>query len=153
MKKFRKKNKEVPDDFEKDKTDLEAGATNKDGKDDEYQNADEGDQKEKIIWFPKEKKYFWREQALALRKCFKIFAPAHIIFLFFDIYMYNLEIPAIIFDAVMLYANFYNYMVLSKPTIGAEIGLYVLATFVSLTHIKRVLFEAEWWSTTFCFFF
>ena len=40
MKKFRKKNKEVPDDFEKDKTDLEAGATNKEGKDDEYQNAD-----------------------------------------------------------------------------------------------------------------
>tara|TARA_B110000285_G_C15094466_1_gene601088 strand:+ start:159 stop:362 length:204 start_codon:yes stop_codon:yes gene_type:complete len=67
--------------------------------------------------------------------------------------MYNLEIPAIIFDAVMIYANFYNYMVLSKPTIGAEIGLYVLATFVSLTHIKRVLFEAEWWLTTFCFFF
>ena len=58
MKKFRKKNKEVPDDFEKDKTDLEANVTNKDGKDDEYQNADEGDQKEKIIWFPKEMKHF-----------------------------------------------------------------------------------------------
>jgi hypothetical protein len=104
-----------------------------------------------MIFFPREKKHFWREQALALRKCFKIIGPFHLIFLFFDIYLYNLEIPAIIFDAGMLYANFYNFMVLSKPTVGAEIGLYLLATFVSLTHIKRVFFDAEWWLTTFCF--
>lgn len=88
-----------------------------------------------------------------MRKCFKFIGPVHIIFIFFDIYLYNFEIPAIILDVTMLYANFYNYMILSKITCGAEAGGYVLATFVSLTHIKRVLFEAEWWLTTFAFFF
>lgn len=67
--------------------------------------------------------------------------------------MYELEIPAIIFDALMLWANYYNFMLLSKATIGAEAAGYILATFVSLTHIKRVLFDAEWWLTTFSFFF
>jgi len=37
---------------------------NKSGRDDEFQDAAQGaeeEKKDKIIWFPKEKKYFWRE--------------------------------------------------------------------------------------------
>jgi len=66
--------------------------------------------------------------------------------------MYEFEIVAIIFDALMIWANFYNFMQLTKPTIGAECLAYLLGTFVSLTHLKRVLYDAEWWLTTFCFF-
>ena len=154
MKKFRKKNKDSTDDFQKGENegDLEANATIKGGKDDEFQDAkDEEKKDDKIIWFPKEKKYVWREEGLALRKCFKFIGPPHLIFLFFDIYLYEYEVPAIIFDFVMLWANYYNFMTMVKPTIGAEIFGYLLGTFVSLTHIKRVLFEAEWWLTTFAF--
>ena len=70
MKKFRKKNKDSTDDFQKGETeeDLEAGAPIKGGKDDEFQDAkDEENKEEKIIWFPREKKYIWREEGLALR--------------------------------------------------------------------------------------
>jgi len=61
--------------------------------------------------------------------------PVHVIFLFFDIYLYNCEIPAIIFDIAMMWANYYNFMLLTKPTMGAEAVAYLLGTFVSLTHI------------------
>ena len=64
MKKFRKK-KDASDDFQKETTDgdLEAGALNKSGRDDEFEDAakdEEKENKDKIIWFPREKKHFWR---------------------------------------------------------------------------------------------
>ena len=67
MNKFRKKKQDTTDDFQKEATDgdLEAGAAlNKSGRDDEFQDAagaQEEEKKDKIIWFPREKKYFWRE--------------------------------------------------------------------------------------------
>jgi hypothetical protein len=127
---------------------------NKSGRDDEFKDAKDEDKekKDKIIWFPRETKHFWRKEALDLRKCFKFAGPPHLIFLFFDIYMYEFEIPAIIFDVVMIYANFYNFRTMTKATIGAECVAYLIGTFVSLTHLKRVLYEAEWWLTTICFF-
>ncbi len=80
-------------------------------------------------------------------------APIHIVLLlFFDCYMYEFEIPAIVFDLIMLWCNYYNYMTLFKLTCGIEAGLYVLGAFISITHINRVFFDTDSWAVMFLFF-
>ena len=69
----------------------------------------------KII--PKEKRKFWRPEALNLRKLFPITGAIHALFVISDIAIFG-EVLMIIADFVLVWLDFYNYMILNKVVIG-----------------------------------
>lgn len=78
--------------------------------------------------------------------------PLHVFFLFTDIYFYEIEIGAIIFDVILLWMNFYNYMTLNKIVCGIEAVTYAFVFVIALTHMKRVLFEIDTWTPMWMYF-
>ena len=91
--------------------------------------------------FPTKKKRFVREESLALRKCFLIMLPLHVFFLIaLDLYVYDIEIMAIIAETMLVYLDYQNYMSLNKMFMLAEITLMTMSSFVALTHFERVFF-------------
>ena len=90
---------------------------------------------------PTKKKRFIREEALALRKCFGMMFVLHIFLLLaFDIYVYDIEIMAIIADGILIYLNYLNYMNLNKMFIIGQGIIMAMSSFVALTHFERVFF-------------
>ena len=102
-----------------------------------------------FVYVPKQKKKFWRDEAINLRQVFYIMIPIHFLLLFVDFVVYNIEISILLADFFMIWLNFYNYMTLNKITCGIESILYVIIFLVSLTHMKRVVFDQEEWLTLF----
>lgn len=66
---------------------------------------------------PKQKKKFWRPEAKALRKLFPIMGFFHVLFLLSDIFIFG-EVLMIIIDSVLIWLDFYNYMVMNKICIA-----------------------------------
>ena len=87
---------------------------------------------------PKEKRSFWRPEAVQLRKLFKITGGVHALFLVSDIVIFG-EILLILADALLLWLDFYNFMILNKIACAIEIFIHVLITLVSITHVQRGL--------------
>ena len=71
--------------------------------------------------------------------------PIHFLLLFVDFIVYEVEIPIIVVDFLMIWLNFVNFMTLNKITCGIECAIYVITFLVSLTHFKRVLIEQDDW--------
>ena len=91
---------------------------------------------------PKNQKYFWRPEALKLRKLFPITGFFHSFFILIDIFVYG-EILILIADAVLLWLDFYNYMLLNKICIIVEIVIQALISLIAITHIQRGLQSGE----------
>ena len=67
--------------------------------------------------------------------------PLHFFLLLaFDIYIYDIEIMAIIADATLIYLDYLNYMNLNKMFIIGQMIIMAMSTFVALTHFERVFF-------------
>lgn len=71
-----------------------------------------------FVAIPQVKKKFWRKEALDLRKILLVMMPIHFIFVLTDIYVFDFEISAMIFDGIYLWMSFYNYMTLNKIMVG-----------------------------------
>ena len=70
--------------------------------------------------------------------------PLHVIFLItLDLYVYDIEIMAIIAETMLVYLDYQNYMSLNKMFMLAEIALMTMSSFVALTHFERVFFAEE----------
>ena len=69
-----------------------------------------------FVYFPREKKAFWRPEAFKLRQCFKVLGPLHLFFICGDLYVYQFEVFALIFDCVFLWLSYQNFMTLNKIT-------------------------------------
>ena len=81
---------------------------------------------------------------MALRKCFLIMLPLHVFLLItLDLYVYDIEIMAIIAEIMLVYLDYQNYMSLNKMFMLAEIALMTMSSFVALTHFERVFFAEE----------
>lgn len=91
---------------------------------------------------PREKKKFWRPEAMALRKMFPITGTIHFCFLMSDIFIYG-DILMSIIDAILTWLDFYNYMILNKITIGIEIIIHILVCLNSITHIQAGLQDED----------
>lgn len=96
--------------------------------------------------FPGQKKHFWREEALKLRKTHLALIPFHVVAFFVDFIIYDYEIFSILFEMLFIWMNYYNYMTLNKLIIGAEVLTYALCFVISLTHAKRVLYDINTWT-------
>jgi hypothetical protein len=95
--------------------------------------------KQKFNLFPTKKKRFIREEALALRKCFAMMLPLHVFLLLaLDIYIYDIEIMAIIAEVTLIYLDYLNYMNLNKMFMFGQIIIMAMCSFVALTHFERV---------------
>ena len=92
-----------------------------------------------FVYFPNEKLKVWRDEAKSLRKCFIFIGPLQVFLVLCDIFIYEFEIPILVMDMVMLWLCFYNYMTLNKITIAFQILGYILATFMSFSHLERVI--------------
>ena len=77
--------------------------------------------------------------------------PVHLVFLVTDIFVYDFELFAILFDVVFLWLNFYNYMTLNKITVIIELVAYALAVVIALTHLTRVMFDQPEWTPLFIY--
>lgn len=91
---------------------------------------------------PKQKKKFWRPEAKALRKLFPVAGIIHALCLVSDIWIYG-EILIIIVDFILVWLDFYNYMVLNKILIAIEVGIQVMVPMIALTHIQRGLQDPD----------
>jgi len=78
--------------------------------------------------------------------------PMHALFILTDIYIYEIEIGAIIFDALFLWMSFYNYMTLNKIICGIQAAFYAVAMLVALTHLKRIITEIDTWGPFILYF-
>lgn len=87
---------------------------------------------------PFERKKFWRPEAKALRNMFPITAIFHILFLVSDIMVFG-EILMIVSDSILIWLDFYNYMILNKVCVFVEVLIHVLIILISITHIQRGL--------------
>ena len=95
------------------------------------------------MYFPKEKKHFWRPEALALRTALLVLIPFHVVFIICNFVFFDFEILALIFDTILLWLSYYNYMTLNKITIIVHLILLVIAILLSISHIERVVTEAS----------
>jgi len=96
-----------------------------------------------FVYIPTQKKLFWREEALSLRKSFVYLVIWHFIFLFTDFYVYDAEIMPIVFELVFIWLCFYNYMTLNKIVVGAHLILYMLAMILAFSHTERVIRDSD----------
>ena len=104
--------------------------------DDKYEFLPQGTPGRKsFMYFPKQKKHFWRPEALALRKAFILALPFFALFIAVNLVFFQLEILALLFDLTFLWLSFYNYMTLHKITTIAQLILLILAFLLSLSHI------------------
>jgi len=88
---------------------------------------------------PTSKKQFWRPEALRLRKVHGWMIFVHLAFLLFiDNYFYGFELMTYIWDFILVWFNFYNYMTLNKLIVGAQVVVQIMGTFIALTHFQRV---------------
>lgn len=87
---------------------------------------------------PRQRKHFWRKEALHLRKIFPFTGLIHACFVFTDIFIYG-EISIFLADTILLWLDFYNFMLLNKVCIMIEMAIQVLITLISVTHIQRGL--------------
>ena len=72
--------------------------------------------------FPRKAKLFKRKESVALRQCFLVMFFSHILIICVcDIYAYSFEVISFVTDLVFLWADYYNYMTLDKPTCLAQI--------------------------------
>ena len=95
-------------------------------------------------YLPGQKRKFWREEALALRRCFQLLMPVHFGLLFVDWIIYDIEYFSIFLDVVFLWLSFYNFMTLNKIMMIAQIGIYLLAVVISISHLKRIFMDPGW---------
>lgn len=91
---------------------------------------------------PKKKKKFWRPEAVALRRLFPVLGFFHLLFLISDIFIFG-EVLMIIIDSLLLWFDFYNFMVMNKICIGIEAIIHLLIPLVALTHIQRGLQDPD----------
>lgn len=85
---------------------------------------------------PLKKKYFWRPEAVALRKLLIIMMIAHIFLLVFcDLYAYNFEVIGIIVDTLLIWLNYVNYMTLHKLFCIAHIMILAAQPFQAIARI------------------
>lgn len=99
-------------------------------------------------------KVFKRHEALDLRKCFKIMMPFHLfIIVFCDIYAYEVEILSLIADSILLWLDYYNFMILDKPFCIAECVGILMTTLIALTHIERGFKNEASWISILAFVF
>ena len=108
--------------------------------------------RESFAYIPKEKKKFWRPEAVALRKVFPICGLMHALCLCTDI-MVSGEILMMVVDCVLIWLDFYNYMVLNKIVIFIEVAIHFMIPVIALTHIQRVLADADSTTSEIIFFF
>jgi len=84
---------------------------------------------------PKKKKHFWRPEALKLRSLFTPFFTFHFAFFLGDIILYEVEVLPILYDLLLSWLCFYNYMTLNKVTCIVQIGVLISYLLGALTHI------------------
>ena len=77
--------------------------------------------------------------------------PLHFCFLAVDTWIYDIEVSAQIYDGILIWLNFFNYMTLHKVGVGIEVIIYGLGFLISLTHMKRVIFDVEGWTPFACY--
>jgi len=65
----------------------------------------------------------------------------HICFILSDVFVYHIELSILIADIILLWFDFYNYMLLNKVTVLIEVVIHALIFVVSLTHLQRVILE------------
>lgn len=85
---------------------------------------------------PKEKKHFWRPEALQLRKMFPFTGVLHACFVILDVVVFG-DILLIISDVILVWLDFYNYMKLNKICVAVEVIIHLFTTLVAITHIQR----------------
>ena len=100
-----------------------------------------------FVAFPRNQKYFWRPEAVSLRKMFPVAATLHGLFILIDIFVYG-EILILIADVVLLWLDFYNFMLLNKICIIIEVVLQALISLIAVTHIQRGLQSGQTSKTT-----
>ena len=120
------------------------------GKSDKYNRLDDvlprgAPGRSSFVALPKSKKVFWRPEAVNLRRCFIILMPIHFSLLFSDVLIYNIEIMAIVVDAILTWMSYLNFMTLNKITIGMQCAVYLIGFLMALSHIKRVLLDVPTW--------
>lgn len=103
-------------------------------------------------FFPSEKRKFWRSEAVELRKCFTVLLPIHVLLVLSDVFVFNFEIAAVLFDLLFVWFSYYNYMLLKKLYVGIQAGLYLVGTLIAMSHLKRVLTDVETWAPTIVYF-
>ena len=113
----------------KDKSNIEDG-------DDRFEKLPQGvPGRKSFVVLPKMKKQFWRPEALALRQVLTFMIPLHAVcLLVFDIWAYDFEIFAMVFDCAFLWFSFYGYMTLNKVTTGVYVVLLIFAPLIAITH-------------------
>lgn len=102
---------------------------------------------------PLKKKKFWREEALFLRTRYLKLIPTHLFQLIVcDMYVYNFEVLSIVFNVLLLWLDYVNFMTLNKMSCFLQIGLLYLSTFVALSHAQRVFMNDPYNGTLiFCY--
>ena len=66
----------------------------------------------------------------------------HALFILIDIFVYG-EVLILIADVVLLWLDFYNFMLLNKICIIVEVVLQALISLIAVTHIQRGLQSEE----------
>ena len=101
------------------------------GSDDEQQDQDAFAQKfmpegtpgrKSFVAIPRQRKHFWRQEALHLRKIFPFTGLVHLCFIFSDIFVYG-DLLIILADSILLWLDFYNFMMLNKVCIMIEMAI------------------------------
>ena len=101
---------------------------------------------------PKNKKEFWRPEALALRRQFIIMLPFEVFLLIYcDIYIYTFYILSIIFDSLLIWLCFFNYMTLNKFFCIGHVFIIFMQPLMAISRVQDILISSHSWTYTLCF--